>query len=162
MAIYVRVDDRLIHGQIIANWAGYLNVKNIVGIDDKTANNQALQSIMKMSVPRSYACDILNIRNGTRKVEELSKNNENTLVIVRFPYLLEEVVANVKNIEHVNIGNVSKAEGMTYEVSNNVYLSEKDVKAIDNLYAKGVNVTFKTLPDSQGVVWEKVRDKFTG
>ncbi len=160
MAIYVRVDDRLIHGQIIANWAGYLNVKNIIGIDDKTAGNPALQSIMKMSVPKTYACDILNVENGISKVEELSKSSENTLVIVRFPYLLEKVIANIEKIESVNIGNVSKSERTSYEVGNNVYLSDEDVKAINNLYDRGVNITFKTLPDSQGANWGKIRGRF--
>lgn len=160
MGVYVRVDDRLIHGQIIANWAGHLNVKNIVGIDDKTASNPALQSIMKMSVPRNYSCDILNVQNGKKKVEELARKNENTLVIVRFPFLLEEIITNIEDVESVNIGNVSNSKGVSHEVSNNVYLSDNDVKVIDSLYLKGVNVTFKTLPDSQGVVWEKVRGKF--
>lgn len=160
MALYVRVDDRLIHGQIIANWAGYLNVKNIIGVDDKTAANPTLQSIMKMSVPKTYTCEILNVEKGVEKIRELAQKNENTLVIVRFPRLLERLLFDLDNVENVNIGNVSKSEGVVHEVSSNVYLSDEDVVVIDRLFSKGVDISFKTLPDSSSVNWGKVRDKF--
>ena len=157
MANYVRVDDRLIHGQIIANWAGHLNIKGIVGIDEKTAKNPALQSIMKMSVPKGYSCDICTMEDGIEIIKELTNANKSTLIIVRFPYLLEEILNNITDVEGVNIGNVSKKSGTSYQISNNVYFTQDDLDVVNRLVDKGVNITFKTLPDSQGINWDKER-----
>lgn len=160
MTNYIRVDDRLIHGQIIANWASYLNVKNIVGIDEKTAKNPALQSIMKMSVPKNYLCYICTMKDSIEVIKELSATDQSNFIIVRFPHLLEELLDNIKDVKSVNIGNVSKKEGKSYEISNNVYFTEEDLDVVDRLFNKGVNLTFKTLPDSQGLNWGKERTKY--
>ena len=51
---YVRVDDRLIHGQTIVAWCPTLNIKQIIAIDDVSAANPMLKSILAMSVPNIY------------------------------------------------------------------------------------------------------------
>lgn len=160
MANYIRVDDRLIHGQVIAKWAGYYNVKNIIAIDEKTASNPVLQSIMKMAVPKNYSCHICSMKDGIEIIQKLSKTADSNLIIVRFPHLLRELLSNIKSFESVNIGNVSKKEGVSYEISNNIYFTEEDLKVVDELYREGVKITFKTLPDSQGLNWEKERKRF--
>jgi|SRR5690625_1285119 len=159
MTNFIRVDDRLIHGQIIANWAGYLNVDNIVGIDDKTAKNPALQSIMKMSVPKNYSCHICTMGDGIKTIRELTEKGDTNLIIIRFPHLLEKLLSNITNFESVNIGNVSKKDGKSHEISNNVYFTNEDLKVVNHLFEEGVKITFKTLPDSQGIDWVKKRIK---
>ena len=56
---YVRVDDRLIHGQTIVAWAPTLGIQEIVGVDDVSAKNAMLKSIMTMSVPKTYKTHIV-------------------------------------------------------------------------------------------------------
>ena len=52
--IVVRVDDRLIHGQTIVAWCPTLAIQEIIAIDDESAKNPMLKSIMTMSVPPLY------------------------------------------------------------------------------------------------------------
>lgn len=51
---YFRIDDRLIHGQIVTAWCSHLNIQEIIAIDDTLAGNSMLQSIMLMGVPKQY------------------------------------------------------------------------------------------------------------
>ena len=53
---YFRIDDRLIHGQIVTAWCSHLNIQEIIAIDDTLAGNSMLQSIMLMGVPKQYKC----------------------------------------------------------------------------------------------------------
>ena len=47
----VRVDDRLIHGQIVAAWVKSLNLERVWIIDDGTANDNFLKNVMRMVAP---------------------------------------------------------------------------------------------------------------
>lgn len=52
--LYVRIDDRLIHGQTIVAWCPTLQIKEIVAVDDVSAKNPMLKTIMTMGVPGTY------------------------------------------------------------------------------------------------------------
>ena len=156
---YFRVDDRLIHGQILARWAGYLEVDNIIAIDDKTAKNPMLKSIMTMAVPKNFKPFICTMEEGKAVIEELEKTDDNNLIIVRFPYLLTELCTEDVKVDAVNIGNVSRKKGITFEVASNIFLSESDFAAIEQLHQRGIAVSFKVVPDSANMLWEEVRKK---
>ena len=56
---YVRVDDRLIHGQTVVAWAPTLHIGEIIGVDDVSAANPMLKSILTMGVPKQYITHIV-------------------------------------------------------------------------------------------------------
>ena len=56
---YVRVDDRLIHGQTIVAWCPTLEVQEIIAVDDASASNAMLKNIMTMGVPSTYKTHIV-------------------------------------------------------------------------------------------------------
>ena len=69
---YVRVDDRLIHGQTIVAWAPTLKIQEIIGVDDVSAANAMLKSIMTMGIPKQYKGHILT----TEQAKELLSNDD--------------------------------------------------------------------------------------
>ena len=56
---YLRIDDRLIHGQIVTAWCGHFKINEIIAIDDALAANKTLQSIMLMGIPKQYKSHIV-------------------------------------------------------------------------------------------------------
>ena len=77
----IRVDDRLIHGQISVAWAQTLSTKEIIAIDDVTASNKMLQTIMLAGVSKAYNPKIITFEEA---YEYLKKEIDgNRLVIVR-------------------------------------------------------------------------------
>ena len=56
---YVRVDDRLIHGQTIMSWAPTLKLEEFIAVDDTIAANPMLKSILTMGVPKNYVTHIV-------------------------------------------------------------------------------------------------------
>ena len=57
--VYVRVDDRLIHGQTIVAWCPTLGIQEIIAVDDASAQNPMLKSILTMGVPKNYVTNIV-------------------------------------------------------------------------------------------------------
>lgn len=152
---YVRVDDRLIHGQTIVAWCPTLSIKEIIAIDDESAKNPTLKSIMKMGVPSTYTTHIVT----TEEARELLSQDSgmNRLVIVRLPNKLPDIEEGVSKAESVTLGNIAKREDTIHKVSGATgifYLSDQDVAIMDNIVSKGVEVCFQQLPGTTKTTWE--------
>ena len=86
---YVRVDDRLIHGQTIVAWCPTLSIKEIIAIDDESAKNPMLKSIMTMGVPPTYKTHIVTTEEAKKILSQ--ESTVNRLVIVKFPEKLDQL-----------------------------------------------------------------------
>jgi Phosphotransferase system, mannose/fructose/N-acetylgalactosamine-specific component IIB len=152
---YVRVDDRLIHGQTIVAWCPTLSIKEIIAIDDESAKNPTLKSIMKMGVPSSYITHIVT----TEEARELlaKESGVNRLVIVRYPEKLSELEDSIAKATSIVLGNIAKREDTIHKVSGATgifYLSDHDVAIIDGIVSKGIDVSFQQLPNTSKTSWE--------
>ena len=80
--LYVRVDDRLVHGQTVMAWGPTLGLKEIVAVDDVSAANPMLKSIMTMGVPKNYKTSFVTTAEA---LDVLGTPSENTrLLIVKY------------------------------------------------------------------------------
>jgi mannose/fructose/N-acetylgalactosamine-specific phosphotransferase system component IIB len=156
--LFIRVDDRLIHGQTIVAWCPTLGIKEIIGIDDESAKNPTLRSIMKMSVPSAYKTSIVSTEEAKTLLKE--KSPDNRLVIVKFPDRLPLIADEIKDCEFIMLGNISKRPDSVHKLSGATgifYLSGEDVKDIDRLVELGFTVNFQQLPGTTKTSWESFR-----
>lgn len=58
--VLYRIDDRLIHGQVMTGWSRLYDAQRIIVVDNETAENSFLRQVMEMSVPRGMDVKILN------------------------------------------------------------------------------------------------------
>ena len=80
--VLFRVDDRLIHGQIMTAWTKFTCAKKIIIIDNKTASNPYLIKVLKLSVAFDTVVNVMNVQKGKTL---LKKNNlkKNTIILVK-------------------------------------------------------------------------------
>lgn len=152
---YVRVDDRLIHGQTIVAWCPTLSIKEIIAVDDVSAKNPTLKSIMTMGVPSTYKTHIVTSEEAKQILKK--ESNGNRLVIVKLPGKLLEIQDEIINSELIILGNIAKREDTVHKVSGATgifYLSDNDVSIIDGLVSKGIEVCFQQVPSSSKTNWE--------
>lgn len=155
---YVRIDDRLIHGQTIVAWCPTLSIKEIIAIDDESAKNPMLKSIMTMGVPSTYKTHIVTTEEAKKLLAK--ESNCNRLVIVKFPSKLSEIEEEVAKAESVILGNIAKRDDTVHKVSGATgifYLSNNDVTIMDSLVSKGIEVYFHQLPTTTKTSWELFR-----
>ncbi|HWQ77549.1 MAG TPA: PTS sugar transporter subunit IIB [Anaerovoracaceae bacterium] len=152
---YIRVDDRLIHGQTIVAWCPTLSIKEIIAIDDESAKNPTLKSIMKMGVPSSYVTHIVTTEEARQLLAQESAGNR--LVIVKLPEKLPDIEEGVSGAESITLGNIAKRDDTIHKVSGATgifYLSDHDVAIIDQFVSKGMDVFFQQLPGTSKTSWE--------
>ncbi|MDR1930354.1 MAG: PTS sugar transporter subunit IIB [Treponema sp.] len=156
--VYVRVDDRLIHGQTIVAWCPALGIKEIIGIDDESAKNPTIKSIMKMSVPSSYKTDIVTTEEAITLLK--TGSGDNRLIIVKSPGKLPQIAEAIKGSEYIMLGNISKRPDSVHKLGGATgifYLSDQDVKDIDGLVKQGFTVNFQQLPNTAKTGWDSFR-----
>lgn len=155
MNLYVRIDDRLIHGQIATAWCSFLNIERIIGIDDKTASNAMLKQIMKMGAPSSVECEVVTKEEAKKLLKE--ESSKTTLVVMRFPEDLAAFYEELKGAKQIVVGNVSKKDDSIIAMNLGVsvfHLTQNDCDVLKECVAQGHNVIFKTVPNSNEVSWE--------
>lgn len=105
---YFRIDDRLIHGQIVTAWCGHLKIGEIVAIDDKLAGNKTLQSLMLMGIPSQYKAHV--VTSAQAKELFAQGSDKNRLFVTRFPQDLTFYREGLKACDLVVIGMLPKVE----------------------------------------------------
>lgn len=152
--VYVRVDDRLIHGQTVVAWCPTLGIQEIIAIDETIASNPMLKSIMTMGVPKNYKTNIVTVAEANALLKDGS--NKNRLVIVKVPGMLEQIKENISDCRQLILGNMAKRSDTVHKVSGATgifYLSDDDVKILDDLSKNGMDVVFHQLPNANKVTW---------
>lgn len=160
--IYIRVDDRLIHGQIAVAWAQSLSISEIIAIDDQTASNAMLKQIMLMGVSKTYNPKVITFKESETALKE--NINGNRLIIVRKCEHLEFVINTIDHIDMVYLGNIQKTPESKYNLSSGaggvLFFSEKDIKIVSSLHENGVPILLQMVPSSGSRTWEQAQKSF--
>ena len=157
---FLRIDDRLIYGQIVMAWCKALNIKEIVGIDDKLVANKTLQSIMLMGIPSIYKKAIVASEEACQFMRE--KADHNRLFVTRFPQDLLKFSDELLSLDTVYIGNAAKTPLSKYSFSREggsvFFASDEDVRLFNELSARGVRLIVQTVPNAPAKPWTEAQN----
>lgn len=149
----VRIDERLIHGQVALIWSKELGIDRIVVVNEKAASNEVLTSTLKMAAPRSVKTIVVGYERAKRLFSDPRFDAGKVLVVVDSPKDALFVAENASNIAKVNIGNFGKADKSVSRerFNDNVFLCEDDRDALKKIIAQGIRTEYQLVP-SQPVV----------
>ncbi len=165
MVKLIRVDDRLIHGQVITKWIRYTDATSVVAVDDETAKNPALKSIAAMAVPRSVKCAVCSLEEAVSVVEAMDGEKEKIMVIVRYVPVACELVRSGLKPARVNIGNVAKKRDTSqevFEVTHTIFITRSDIESLLNIENAGIDIDFQLLPETPLYSWKNVKASLNG
>ena len=145
-----RIDDRLIHGQIVTKWIKDAAAKMIMVVDDKAAGDKTQQMILKFAVPSGIKLEILSKEDALKRVNE-DQSNTNVLMLVRNPKEANALVEMGLKIDRIIIGNISnsKSEVGRTKLLDYIYVEPDDVEAIRSLDSKGIKLEVKAIPEEK-------------
>jgi mannose/fructose/N-acetylgalactosamine-specific phosphotransferase system component IIB len=144
--VLIRVDDRLIHGQVVVGWTRTVGGTNIVVANDEVANNSMQRALLKMAAPAGVKATILTVEEAAKQLKEQKFSGENVIVLVRDPQSLVRLVEAGFNFSKVNVGNVRAAQGKI-RLTKEVHASEAEIEAWKKLDEFGVVLEAQWLPD---------------
>ena len=146
--VLVRVDDRLIHGQVTVAWGAWLSPERIVLVNDEVVccdwRCALYAETDSMGVPVSVV-------NGEEFAEGLRAgkwDDERSLLIVESPRDLLSLIRSGFDVPEANIGGMHYAEGKR-ELLPYVFVDDEDVAAMKEIMAGGTSLTARDVPQAQ-------------
>lgn len=157
----IRLDERLIHGQVAIKWSRYLNVDRIVVVSDEAATSPVVQESLLMAAPPTAKTTIRKLDSAIALLQDPRGKSHRILVIVPTPEALLKVIENVPGIELVNVGNYGRiapkeAAAPRRSFRANLYAYDSEVEVLKKVIATGVKCNYQTIPDDAPEALAKV------
>lgn len=150
MIVTLRIDERLIHGQVIATWLKMLKITHIVVANDTAAKDEMLQKTLKMVIPAEQKCLIKGIEDSIRVLNDPRCKNMRIFLVTSNPkdaLILVKRVQGIREVNLANYGSITKADVKDkLTVSNMVYLDDEDIKVTNNLIKTGIPLFTQKTP----------------
>jgi mannose/fructose/N-acetylgalactosamine-specific phosphotransferase system component IIB len=137
----VRIDDRLIHGQVVVGWASKFQPEYLVLIDDDIANDDLDKDLYLIGVPEPYKGLALNVEDGVKFLASC----ESYIVVIKSPAVALDLVQHDLKIEEINIGGMHADYGKQ-EFNRYVYVDNADISALNQLKESGIKLNIRDLP----------------
>lgn len=146
----LRVDERLIHGQIAMVWSRELNIDGIVVANDETAGNETQQMALKMAVPSGIKVIIKTLQGAIDLLQDPRAEKMKLLVLVKTVNDAVVLADKLPNIAYVNIGNVGKAViGEKKTLTQFVMLTPAELTSLATLVELYPETALQNLPSDK-------------
>ncbi len=157
--VFVRVDERLIHGQITIRWVNMVGANIILVANDDAANNNLQNKLMKMAAPPGVTVEVEKVDAAAEKIKQEVWPNGNLMILVKTPIDLLKLVNQGLQIKKVNIGGV-RQPGAKIKLSKEVLATEEELKAWKQLDEKEIQMEIQWLPDQSATNLNNVLKKY--
>jgi mannose/fructose/N-acetylgalactosamine-specific phosphotransferase system component IIB len=159
----IRVDNRLVHGQVLEAWLPALDAHGVLVADDEAAANVLARSAMALAIPPKVQFQVMKIAAAAELLRPGGNgvSGVRTLLVVRDvrdAAALHELGA---PLPHLNLGNVHFATGRR-QVAPSVYLDAAEMETLARLAAAGTEVEARAVPSEHPTALAVLRSKFDG
>jgi mannose/fructose/N-acetylgalactosamine-specific phosphotransferase system component IIB len=149
--VLYRVDERLIHGQVVVAWGARLRPDRIVVVDDELADSAWEQELYAVGVPADVEAEFVGVDSAIARLPAWQSNQERVLLLTRdIATLARTARSGLLRDEEVNIGGIHHAPGRT-RVLRYVFLSDAEREELKHLADRGVRITARDLPGARPV-----------
>lgn len=142
----VRVDHRLLHGQVIFSWTKQLSVDSIIVVDDKVPNDPI--SVMALSIAKPSDCELNIIPFSKLKSVMVEQEKKNIMILVKGPKEALQLIHELPEITEINYGGVAKKSG-SKAYGKAVFLNEEELNATQKIIKEGKKIFVQQVPTSQ-------------
>jgi mannose/fructose/N-acetylgalactosamine-specific phosphotransferase system component IIB len=153
--VLVRVDDRMIHGQVAVGWTRLVGGTHIVVADDDVAQDSTQKMLLKLATPVGVNASILSVADAAAELCSGKLGNNKVIIIIRGPQGILGLIEGGVPITKVNIGNVRMAEGRERLIKE-VAATPDELEAWRKLDAAGIELEALWLPGGNATNFNQV------
>lgn len=153
----VRIDDRLIHGQVATVWAKITNVNRILVVSDSVAHDNLRKSLLVQAAPPGVRVNVITVGKMIQIYPDDRFDSFRAMLLFTNPEDVKRVVKGGVKLTSVNIGSMSFTSGKRM-ITNAVAVDDHDLEAFDFLDAQGIELEIrKVAADSQVKLMELLK-----
>ncbi|MCM2266648.1 MAG: PTS sugar transporter subunit IIB [Elusimicrobiales bacterium] len=151
MIILYRVDDRLVHGQVVEGWVPHLRAEELAVVSDEIAGDEMRRMIMRFATPEGVDLKILTVAEASAYLPEAEKSARKVLLLL--PGLAEavELAGKGLRIPSLNIGGMHYSAGKNLSIGKAIFLNDQDCSALKTLSSSGIKIEGRGVPSDTPV-----------
>lgn len=148
--VWARVDDRLIHGEVVTAWVPTSKANKIMIVDDEVVKDKFNVRVVKALAPAGTKVIVYSVDKAAEKLMVPGVEGERILVLTKSPTSFARLVKAGVPLKSVNLGGAG-IRGERKPFINNVALSPEEVQSCEDMTRAGVHVFYQLVPE-QGVI----------
>lgn len=145
MIVLARIDQRLIHGLVVNQWAPALQVKRFMVVDDVLCNNDDIKASMRMAKPAGTGVSVISTETAITNFKAGKYDGQRVLVLVKEPETLIKLMEGGVEIPKVDLGIMFNEDGRE-AVTKFIALNDKERADLQTIKDKGVPVVIQYVP----------------
>jgi PTS system mannose-specific IIB component len=146
--VLIRIDDRLVHGQIVEGWLKTISIDVLLVVSDLVAKNKMQQMLMSITLPSEVIFDVKTRRAAVDAILNKQYGKKKIMILVMQPsdalYMIEKGI----DIKSINVGGMHFFEGKR-QLLYNIFVDNKDVESLYKIHSKGIEIEGRILPDDE-------------
>jgi mannose/fructose/N-acetylgalactosamine-specific phosphotransferase system component IIB len=146
----VRVDDRLVHGQVVVGWGRPLGAAFVAVVDDVLAASDWEQELYRLGAPEDLPLEFVTVAQAAGRRAAWDADPRPGIVLLGDVSTASALAAAGVRFPRLNLGGIhhrpGRAERLPY-----VFLTDEELTSLDQLAAAGVEVTAQDLPATRPV-----------
>lgn len=148
--VLVRIDDRLIHGQVVENWMKFLKINHVIVVNDFVASDRMQKTLFSMAVPDHAKISILTITQAKEAILNGQFEGDKAMLLLVSPQDVLNLINKGVRIKEVNVG------GMHYspdkkQILKAISVSKQDIQAFQELDKLGVHLEARMVPNDEKI-----------
>lgn len=153
-----RIDDRLIHGQVVVGWCSQLPIKKLVVCDNEIATTDWEKELLLMAAPPDLPTQILTTQEIAERRNDFMNPTVLQMVLTKSPFIIEELMNLGLPITEINVGGLHFSDNRK-EYLPYVFLTDEEAECFKRLGKKGVRVECRDLPGASSIDLIKLLEK---
>ena len=157
----IRIDDRLIHGQVTVAWGSFLSPDRIVLANDEVAKCDWRCGLYEETDAMGVAVSIHSIDEFTEKLASGEWRDERVLLVVESPADLLRLMKAGLEVSEANVGGMHHTDGKR-ELLPYMFVDDGDVAALKEILARGTRLEARDVPQAQSQDVSALLDSLNG
>lgn len=155
----IRVDFRLIHGQVAVKWTKVARAEKIIVVDDASSKDKTLKSILKIAAPQGTKCLVYSVDRCIEKWKETQFGEGRVMMVFKEVADVYKAWKAGLEVPALQLGNVPNKTGRKV-LSGEVYANTEEMNMLNEMADAGVKIEIHTIPEVSGVSFEAAAKKY--
>ena len=148
MITLLRVDHRLLHGQVAFSWTQYVGADCILIANDNVPEDELRKTTIKLAKPPSVKLVIKNINDAIESIKSGVTDKYHLFIVVESVNDAWRSASAVEGIKSINLGGIKAKEG-SKNISKAINLLPEEIEQLQQLVGKGVEVEIRQVPNDR-------------
>lgn len=146
----LRIDDRLIHGQVAVVWSKHLNVSRIVVANDQVVEDEVQKMALSMAVPSNIKATFKTVKDSIKLLNDERAEKLKIMVVVASPQDALQITQSIDSVQEINLGNYGRVNNVASvkkeQIANNIFVTEEDKKILEQIRKEKREIYIQSVP----------------